>query len=48
MFRAMAESEEQTVRQLLQSLRIETDEKEVLHLKLQEAQARWASVLHTD
>ncbi|KAA0720677.1 Optineurin [Triplophysa tibetana] len=41
---AMAESEEQTVRQLLQSLRIETDEKEVLHLKLQEAQARIAEL----
>nr|XP_055046511.1 optineurin [Misgurnus anguillicaudatus] len=39
-----AESEEQTVRQLLQSLRIETDQKEALHVKLQDAQARIAEL----
>lgn len=35
-----AESEEQTVRQLLRSLRAETDEKERLQLTLQEARGR--------
>ncbi|KAL1275494.1 hypothetical protein QQF64_035117 [Cirrhinus molitorella] len=39
-----AESEEQTVRQLLQSLRAETDEKERLQLTLQEARERIAEL----
>ncbi|XP_051976856.1 optineurin-like [Xyrauchen texanus] len=41
-----AESEEQTVRQLLQSLRKETDEKKMLQLKLQEAWTRIAELEH--
>ncbi|TRY55448.1 hypothetical protein DNTS_004882 [Danionella cerebrum] len=40
-----AESEEQTVRQLLHSLRAETDEKERLQLTLQEAQCRIAELM---
>uniref|UniRef100_A0A8C1WU45 Optineurin n=1 Tax=Cyprinus carpio TaxID=7962 RepID=A0A8C1WU45_CYPCA len=39
-----AESEEQTVRQLLRSLRAETDEKEKLQLALQEARVRIAEL----
>ncbi|KAG1952609.1 optineurin [Pimephales promelas] len=46
------ESEEQTVRQLLHSLRVETDEKERLQITLQEARARIAELEnrleHTD
>ncbi|XP_051544520.1 optineurin-like [Myxocyprinus asiaticus] len=45
-FMPKAESEEQTVRQLLQSLRKETDEKEKLQLKLQEAQMMIAELKH--
>lgn len=45
--RQKGESEEQTVRQLLHSLRAETDEKERLQITLQEARARSAISSHT-